>query len=74
MKKVLFQGGNSFVDPLCFFCLVFAFVRICLFVPCGHLLGNGRPLGSRFWCITVLSLSLYHWYPESGVVLDCIDS
>ena len=29
--------------------------------------------GSRFWCLT-LSLSLSHWYPGSGVVLDCIDS
>ena len=29
--------------------------------------------GSRLWCLTV-SLSLSHWYPGSGVVLDCIDS
>ena len=28
---------------------------------------------SRFECLTV-SLSLSHWYPGSGVVLDCIDS
>ena len=28
---------------------------------------------SRLWCLTV-SLSLSHWYPGSGVVLDCIDS
>ena len=27
----------------------------------------------RLWCLTV-SLSLSHWYPGSGVVLDCIDS
>ena len=51
----------------------YAFVRVCLYVPCGHLLGNGWPLGSRLWCLTV-SLSLCHWYPGSGVVLDCIDS
>ena len=31
------------------------------------------PLGSRLWCLTV-SLSLSHWYPGSGMVLDCIDS
>ena len=49
------------------------FVRVCLYVLCGHLLGNGWPLGSRLWCLTV-SLSLSHWYPGSGVVLDCIDS
>ena len=54
-------------------CVCYAFVRICLFVPFGHLLGKGRPLGSCSWCITV-SLSLSHWYPGSGVVLDCIDS
>ena len=35
----------------------------------GHLLGKGWPLGFRLWCITV-SLSLSHWYPGSGVVLD----
>ena len=29
--------------------------------------------GSRLLCIAV-SLSLSHWYPGSGVVLDCIDS
>ena len=50
-------------------CVCYAFVRVCLFVPCGHMLGNG----SRLWCITV-SLSPSHWYPGSGVVLGCIDS
>ena len=54
-----------------FFCLVF--VRVCLFVPCNDLLENGLPLGSRLWCQNV-SLSQSHWYPGSGVVLDCIDS
>ena len=24
--------------------------------------------------VSAVSLSLSHWYPESGVVLDCIDS
>ena len=46
---------------------------VCLYVPCGHLLGKSCPLGSRLWCLTV-SLSLSHWYPGSGVVLDSIDS
>ena len=54
-------------------CVCYAFVRVCLFVPCGHLLGKGLPLGSRLWCITV-SLPLSHWYPGSDVVLDCIES
>ena len=63
------------MDFLCFFrsCVCYAFVRVCLHVTCGHLLGKGGPLGSRLWCLTV-SLSLSHWYPGSGMVLDCIDS
>ena len=52
-------------------CVCYAFVRVCLYVPCGHLLGmgNGLPLGSRLWCLTV-SLLLSYWYPGSDVVLD----
>ena len=66
----------------CFFCWSFmfflsfvchAFVHVCLYVPCGHLLGKGWPLASRLWCLTV-SLSLSHRYCGSGVVLHCIDS
>ena len=57
-----------------FFCLVYyAFVCVCLFLPYGQLLGKGRPLGSRLWCL-VVSLSLSHWYSGSDVVLDCIGS
>ena len=57
-----FQGGTSFVDFICFFCLVFvmplcASVYLCLVVTCP---GKGWPLGSHLWCITV-SLSLSHW-------------
>ena len=55
-------------------CLVcYAFVCLCLYVP--NLLspaGKGCPVGSCL-CLTV-SLLLSHWYPGSGVVLDCIDS
>ena len=56
------------------FCLVFAMslcasVYMCFVVTCWE----RGPLGSRLWCITV-SLSLSHWYPGSGVVLNCIDS
>ena len=68
--------GTSFVDLLCFlflYCVCYAFVSACLYVPCGHLLGKSWPLSSRLWYPTV-SLSLSHWYPGSGVVLDCIDS
>ena len=63
------------MDLLCFFlsCVCYAFVHVCLYVPCGHLLGKSCPLGSRLWRLT-LSLSLSNWYPGSGVVHDCIDS
>ena len=50
-------------------CVCYAFVCVCLYVPCGHLQGKGCPLGPRLLCLTV-SLSLSHWYPGSGVVLD----
>ena len=58
------------MDLLCFFCLVFAMplyapVYMCFVVACWE--------GSRLWCLTV-SLLISHWYPESSVVLDCIDS
>ena len=68
-----FQGGTSFADLLCFVlsCVCYVFVRVCLCVLCGHLLGKSWFLGSRLWCLTV-SLSLSHWYPGSGMVLDCI--
>ena len=54
-------------------CLCYAFVRVCLLMPCGPLLGKGWPLVSRLWSL-IVKLSLSHWYPVSGVVLDCIDS
>ena len=54
-------------------CVCYAFVSVCLYVPCGHLLGRADILALVLWCLTV-RLSLFHWYPGSGVVLDCIDS
>ena len=66
------------MDLLClfFFCLVFAMplcesVYMCLVVICCE--RADLLFGSRLWCLTV-RLSLSHWYPGSGVVLDCIDS
>ena len=50
-------------------CVCYVFVRVCLYVLFGDLLGKGWPLGSRLWCLTV-SLSLFHWYPGLDVVLD----
>ena len=38
-------------------CFCYAFVRVCLLMPCGHLLGKGWPLGSSLWCL-IVKLSL----------------
>ena len=32
-------------------CVCYVFVRVCLYVFCGHLLGKDWPLGSRLWCL-----------------------
>ena len=60
------------MDLLCFcsvLCLL-CFVRVCaLWSPAGK--------GLTSWLsfvVSSVSLSLSHWYPGSGVVLDCIDS
>ena len=35
----------------------------------------GKGMTSWLWfVVSAVSLSLSHWYPGSGVVLDCIDS
>ena len=41
------------VDLLCFCSVLccYVFVRVCLYVLCGHLLGKGWPLCSRLWCL-----------------------
>ena len=63
------------MDLLCFFCLVFAMslcasVYMCFVVTCWE---RADLFALVCLCLTV-SLSLSHWYPGSGVVLDCIDS
>ena len=70
-----FQGGTSFVDLFMFlFCLVFAMFCARLFI-CASWSPAGKGLTSWFsFVVSSVSLSLSHWYPGSGVVLDCIDS
>ena len=61
------------MDNLCFFCLVFV-MPLCISV---YLLSPARKKGLTSWLSFVMSivkLSLSHWYPWSGVVLDCTDS
>ena len=47
-------------------CDCYAFMHVCLLMSCGHLLGNGWPLGSRLWCL-IVTFSLSHCYPGSGM-------
>ena len=76
-RQYFLFGSLSYKCLLCFRARLFIdalwSVYVCLLMPCGHLLGKGWPLGSRLWCL-IVSLLLSHWYPGSGVVLDCIDS
>ena len=74
-SKIPFQGGTSFVDLLCvLFCLVFAMFCARLFI-CASWSPAGKGLTSWLsFVVSSVSLSLSHWYPGSGVVLDCIDS
>ena len=66
------------MDHLCNFCLVLLCFHACLFVdalwsPAGKGLSSllSFVMSNSFIIVT---LSLSHWYPGSGVVLDCIDS
>ena len=56
------------------FCLVFAMslcasIYMCFVSPAGKGLTSWLSL-----VVSAVSLPLSHWYPWSGVVLDCIDS
>ena len=71
----MFQGDNYFVDQSCYFFRVFvmlscASVDLCLLV-------TGWERADLFALVCdglILNLLLSHWYPGSGVVLDCINS
>ena len=54
------------------FCLVFAMFCVRLFI-CALWSPAGKGLTSWLsFVVSSVSLSLSHWYPGSGVVLDCI--
>ena len=56
------------------FCLVFAMFCARLFI-CALWSPAGKGLTSWLsFVVSSVSLSLSHWYPGLGVVLDCIDS
>ena len=63
------------MDLLCF-CSVLCLLCLCarLFI-CALWSPAGKGLTSWLsFVVSTVSLSLSHWYPGSGVVLDCIDS
>ena len=69
-SKVILLFWISYVFVLSCVCYVFVHVCLCaLWSPAG----KGLTSWLCLWCLTV-SLSYSHWYPGSGVVLDCIDS
>ena len=70
-----FQGGTSFVDLLCF-CSVLCLLWLCVrLVICALWSPAGKGLTSWLsFVVSTVSWSLSHWYPGSGVILDCIDS
>ena len=55
-----------FFSVLCLLCLCARLFICALWLPAGK--------GLTSWLSFVVNLSLFHWYPGSGVVLDCIDS
>ena len=75
INQIRLQGGTSFVDISCF-CSFLCLLCLCarLFI-CALWSPAGKGLTSWFsFVVSALSLSLSHWYPGSGVVLDCTDS
>ena len=65
VSRKIVTGSISFIllwGPFRYGCLVAQYRNYCQNVS-----------GLMLWCLTV-SLFLSHWYPGSGVVLDCIDS
>ena len=68
--------GKSQVICLLCFCSVLCLLCLCarLFI-CALWSPAGKGLTSWLsFVVSTVSLSLSHWYPGSGVVLDCIDS
>ena len=60
-----------FFSVLCLLCLC-ASVYMCFVVTCWE--RADLSFGWLSFVVSTVSLSLSHWYPGSGVVLNCIDS
>ena len=66
-----FQGGTTFVDHLCYPCLVFVMLSSLFNAALWSYAGKGPT--SCLWCFIVFC-HFPMWYSLSGVVLDCIKS
>ena len=65
--------SSSFVDNLCYLCLVFVMLSR-LFIAA---LWSPERKGLTSWFLFVLCIVIFYfpiWYPGTGVVIDCIDS
>ena len=58
-----------YCSVLCLLCLCARLFIYALWSPAGKGLTSGLS-----FLVSLCEFSLSHWYPESGVVLDCIDS
>ena len=61
------------MDHLCYLCLVFVMLSRLFIAALWSAAGKGLTTWLSF-VVSSVSLSLSHWYPRSGAVLDCIDS
>ena len=60
---------SCFCSVLCLLCLCARLFICALASPAGKRLASWLS-----FVMSTMSLSLSHWYPGSGMVLDCIDS
>ena len=62
------------MDHLCYFRLVCVCFRACLFIDALWSPVEKELTFALSFVMSNCDLLLSHWYPGSGVVLDCIDS
>ena len=63
------------MDHLLYFCFVFICFRARLFIDAvWSPAGKGLASWLSFVKSIIVKVSRSHWYPGSGVMLDCIDS
>ena len=80
-KLWIFSDQNDRSKAVLLLWIFYVFVPSCVCYVCARLficaLWSPAGKGLTSWLsfvVSSVSLSLSHWYPGSGVVLDCIDS